>query len=132
MIASGLGYWRSVVDGNTTDPDTGGAGWVREPGSGVGIVPFSATPTFNFALADVLEITLTGNVTAATFTGFYPGQRGVVIIHQNATGGWTFAWPSPFSGWSGNPDPNASQTSNQKFIVDAESVPHPDGGMSVG
>jgi siroheme synthase len=26
--ASGQGYWLSLVDNNTTDPDTGGAGWV--------------------------------------------------------------------------------------------------------
>jgi hypothetical protein len=26
--ASGQGYWLSLVDNNTTDPDTGGAGWI--------------------------------------------------------------------------------------------------------
>jgi hypothetical protein len=30
LMASGLGYWRSVVDSNSTDPDTGGAGWVPD------------------------------------------------------------------------------------------------------
>jgi hypothetical protein len=33
LMASGLSYWRSIVDNNTTDPDTGGAGWVGEPGT---------------------------------------------------------------------------------------------------
>ena len=28
LAASGVGYWLSTVDNNTTDPDTGGAGWV--------------------------------------------------------------------------------------------------------
>lgn len=32
LMATGLGYWLSVVDNNTTDPDTGGAGWL--PGGG--------------------------------------------------------------------------------------------------
>lgn len=28
LKATGLGYWLSTVDNNTSDPDTGGAGWV--------------------------------------------------------------------------------------------------------
>lgn len=32
FMASGLGYWRSTADNNTTDPDTGGAGWVPDSG----------------------------------------------------------------------------------------------------
>ena len=28
LMASGVGYWLSIVDSNTTDPDTGGAGWI--------------------------------------------------------------------------------------------------------
>lgn len=43
LMASGLGYWRSTVDNNTTDPDTGGAGWVGEPGSlSVNVTPVTA------------------------------------------------------------------------------------------
>lgn len=33
LTADGLGTWRSVVDNNTTNPDAGGAGWVRSGGS---------------------------------------------------------------------------------------------------
>ena len=32
FMASGLGYWRSTVDSNATDPDTGGAGWIPDSG----------------------------------------------------------------------------------------------------
>ena len=35
LMASNVGYWRSIVDSNTTDPDTGGAGWVPDTRSGV-------------------------------------------------------------------------------------------------
>lgn len=35
-------YWQSTADNNTTNPDTGGAGWVSWPGSAT--VPWSAPP----------------------------------------------------------------------------------------
>ncbi|MHB1953094.1 MAG: hypothetical protein ACYCOU_05050 [Sulfobacillus sp.] len=30
FMASGAGYWRNIVDSNTSDPDTAGAGWVPD------------------------------------------------------------------------------------------------------
>ena len=46
LMASGAGYWRSTVDNNTTDPDTGGAGWVPDtPGTATASVYASAQQT---------------------------------------------------------------------------------------
>ena len=46
LMASGNGYWRSTVDANLTDPDTGGAGWaVDSLGLAVASVYASAQQT---------------------------------------------------------------------------------------
>lgn len=34
LNAAGSGYWLNTVDGNTSNPDTGGAGWVRDYATG--------------------------------------------------------------------------------------------------
>jgi hypothetical protein len=59
-------------------------------------VPFSATPTFDATSGSLFKITLTGDVTASTFTG--TGGLGLqpitFMIIQDGTGGHTFAWPA--------------------------------------
>jgi hypothetical protein len=42
LMASGVGYWISIVDNNVSDPDTGGAGWVPESKRAVASVYASA------------------------------------------------------------------------------------------
>jgi hypothetical protein len=48
LEASGNGYWRSIVDNNNTDPDTGGAGWVSFGGS---LPPLSSIASSVYASA---------------------------------------------------------------------------------
>lgn len=70
--ADGSGFWRNVVDGNTSDPDTGGAGWV------------SSSPLYSAAaLTGTDNVVLPGpsdyviNVASATnFTGFVAQRDG--------------------------------------------------------
>lgn len=45
LQASGLGYWLSIVDNNTSNPDTGGAGWMPEGGNTTSSVYASAQQT---------------------------------------------------------------------------------------
>jgi hypothetical protein len=45
LMAAGTGYWRSQVDNNTTDPDTGGAGWSPEGSTASSSVYASAQQT---------------------------------------------------------------------------------------
>jgi len=123
FMASGTGYWRSTVDNNVPDPDTGGAGWVSDAALPLIIsVAYSATPNFNCAagnpLIPVFQITLTGNVTGPTLTNAVPGQTVRFIIVQDSTGSRTFAWPSQVQN-GGAIDPTASTTSVQSFVVDA-------------
>jgi hypothetical protein len=113
LMAGGLGYWRSVVDGNTTDPDTGGTGWVQESGFSLQTVAYSATPAFNLSLGNILDLTLTGNA-APVLSG--TARIMVCIIHQDATGGHTLTWPASIPGTTIGSA--ANQTSVQAFILD--------------
>ncbi len=57
-------------------------------------VAFSATPTFDASVADTFTMTLTGNVTSSTITNPVAGKVIRFILTQDATGGWTFAFPA--------------------------------------
>jgi len=120
LMASGLGYWRSTVDGNTTNPDTGGAGWVQDSGFRLQTVAYSGTPAFNLNLGNIIDITLTGNA-APVLSGYAP--VAIVIVHQNSVGGWTFTWPSAMPG--APVGSAASQTSTQAFVLDGGSILRP-------
>lgn len=82
-------------------------------------VAFSATPTFNAALfaQPLFTMTLTGNVTSSTVTNAVAGQVITFEITQNATGGWTFAWPANFRGAMAIA-PDATLVSVQSFVYD--------------
>lgn len=57
-------------------------------------VAFSATPAFNASAYNQFSTTLSGNVTSSTLSGGYFGEFITFNICQDATGGWTFAWPT--------------------------------------
>lgn len=57
-------------------------------------VSFSATPSIDVSNGDPVDMTLTGNVTAATLTGGVDGQKITLRIRQDGTGGWTWAFDS--------------------------------------
>jgi hypothetical protein len=80
-------------------------------------VTFSATPTFNAALGNVFQITLTGNVTSSTLSNPKSGQLIVFKVCQDATGSRTFAWPSNVSNPS-TVDGTASGCTQQTFVYD--------------
>jgi hypothetical protein len=76
-------------------------------------VTFSATPTFNAALASTFKITLTGNVTSSTLTGMQSGQLLIFEITQDGTGNHSFVWPTTVL----NPDPidGVAQGAGKRF-----------------
>lgn len=65
--------------------------------TGVNPVSFSSTPAFDLSKGDQ-AITLTGNVSASSFSGLVKGEALFVQVCQDATGGWAFAWPTGFHG----------------------------------
>jgi len=84
-------------------------------------VPFSATPVFDLTKGNTFAITLSGNVTSSTMNqpGIKSGQILYLIACQNATGGFTFAFPSNFQ--SPSPvtvSPNANVCSASTWVWD--------------
>jgi hypothetical protein len=85
--------------------------------SGLNIVTFSATPTFDASLGNTQKITLTANVTSSTLSNASTGQAISFIICQDATGGRTFVWPTNVLGGMAIGS-TASKCSAQNFIFD--------------
>ena len=59
QMSSGAGLWRSTAENNTTDPDTGGAGWVAflAPGTMAGVVRLTGSTTLTAAqVGDLVEL----------------------------------------------------------------------------
>jgi hypothetical protein len=81
-------------------------------------VAFSAVPSFNGAIANGFDITLTGNVTASTFIN---GTSTIVSfrITQDATGGRTFVWPTNVRN-PGTISPAANSRSTQLFMLQTD------------
>jgi hypothetical protein len=80
------------------------------------VVLFSATPTFTASGSiQIFNLTLTGNVTSSTLSGAAANSILIFDICQNATGGWTFAWPTGFSA-AGAVSTTASSCSSQIFV----------------
>jgi hypothetical protein len=79
FMASGNGYWRSTVDNNVTDPDTGGAGWVPDAGAAVASVYAAEQNTIavgtNPVVFDTVEFDPTGmwNATNKQFIAPWSG-----------------------------------------------------------
>ncbi len=72
LMASGIGgYWRSIVDNNTSNPDAGGAGWVPDSGSALLVNPFSGGITFPANLFTVgTEIEVIASATGSSGASF--------------------------------------------------------------
>jgi hypothetical protein len=57
-------------------------------------VPYSATPIFPAASYSNFAIVLAGSVTSSTITGGTIGQIATIDVCQNATGTYSFVWPT--------------------------------------
>jgi hypothetical protein len=80
------------------------------------VVTWSGTPTFTLGFENVQKLTLTGNVTASTWTSSGALQQFLVVLCQNATGGYTFNWGRAVGG--GVPSTAANSCSAQMFYDD--------------
>lgn len=84
-------------------------------------VTFSATPTFDLSLGNTVKITLTANVTSSTWSNQRAGQETTMVICQNGTGGFTFAFPAATLG-AFTIGSTASKCSTQKFVSDGTNL----------
>lgn len=88
--------------------------------------PFSSTPTFISLFTPIVAfaMTLSGNVTSSTILTTFAGQIVIFKITQNATGGFTFAWPTNVQN-PGVIDPAANSKTVQAFYVSADGNLYP-------
>ena len=93
LMASGAGYWVSTVDNNTTDPDTGGAGWATVDTNSITALTGDATATGPGSAALTLAASgvTAGIYTAANITvdakGRVTAAANGAVFSGNATKG---------------------------------------------
>ena len=97
----------------------------------VNVVSYSATPTFDLATGNAFEITLTGNITSATFTHLKAGLAGTVKFLQDGTGGRTVVIAAWTNFCSVIPDANAFTVCGFKVNQDGTTVEGTGGVSSV-
>jgi len=110
-----------VVTGNVTVSGTLIAGNI--PGiipTGVVLVGYSSSPTFDASRGLEFKITLTGNVVSSLFINGTIGPSIIVFrIVQDSTGGRTFVWPTNVRN-GGTINNLANGRSMQAFAVDVD------------
>ena len=111
---SGVTVATSDIESTPVGTVTPAAGNFTSLATALDTMSFSATPTFPAGSYGYFTMTLTNNVTSSTLTGGVNGQQITFDICQNATGGYTFAWPSNLSG-----APAMNQSPNGCTIVQA-------------
>lgn len=77
-------------------------------------VAYAPSVVFNCTTNNGFQITLTGNVTASSFSGMAIGQEVTLVFVQDGVGGRTFVWPTGIT-TGGTPDPTPNAVSIQKF-----------------
>jgi hypothetical protein len=81
---------KGLVTGQTAVPISAGNAGVTQT-----TVPYSSSVTFTrFTNIQEFILTLSGNVTSSSTSGFTAGDIYYFEICQNSTGGYTLAWPS--------------------------------------
>jgi hypothetical protein len=119
LLQSGAYVFNGTIEADlSTLPQSFPSAASSVQGSEVTLQP-SATPTFNCGLVNgpvEFYLLLTENVTSSTLLPNFAGQIVLFRLVQNATGGWTFAWPSNVKNASVI-DGVAGSTTAQAFFV---------------
>ena len=91
---SGVTIGTSAINSTTIGQTIPAAGAFTSLAQAAQIVNFSVSPTFNASNYGVFFIQLSGNVTSSTLAGGQIGQQVILQVCENATGGYTFVWPT--------------------------------------
>ena len=89
--------------------------------SGLNVVTFSSTPTFDAEQGNVQKITLTGDVASSTLSNAVAGQHLDFVICQDGTGSHGFVWPTNVKGGM-TVGGTASTCSVQSFAYDGSNA----------
>lgn len=119
LRADGQGYWRNIVDANTSNPDTGGAGWSNVIGNMFGVgQTLTGTSLISAPTGSIIILN-----SAAGATATLPSAAGIAgqqyLIHvTNAGGNWNMASSSGvFNGSGLNAQTNFTATPLETFIA---------------
>lgn len=85
------GEWVEIVYDDTNAWTVHAFGSIAHAASGSIVQTFSATPTFDASQASAFQMTLTANVTSVTISNGSLGQRVVLTMIQDGTGGRSVA-----------------------------------------
>lgn len=86
MCTDGLGYWLNTSDNNTTDPETGGAGWVPEYAYGITAVTLTNANVTLTPLQGGRKILALSGTLAANLNLILPAYAKEWLIVNNCTG----------------------------------------------
>ena len=83
------GFWTSTVENNTSNPDTGGAGWVPTNFSGVSPISISSATTTLTTLQAAYPIIVFSGTLTANSTVIVPNFANEWIFVNNTSGAYT-------------------------------------------
>lgn len=100
-MSDGTGFWLSLVDANTANPDTGGAGWVPLGAYGVGLVTTTGgTTVVGSAIWKYGIIQIEGALTSNAVVEVPHVTQSWIVINQT-TGAFNVTVKTPDSGSTG-------------------------------
>lgn len=118
---NGNGVWINQVSGNTTDPDTGGAGWLPAAGVGASTVALAGSNVTLTALQAALPyIALTGTL-SANVNVIFPVNTGQSWIIANTTTG-AFTVTATTASGSGVTIPQTGTAAPTSIYCDAVNI----------
>ena len=90
LRSDGTGYWLNQTENNTTNPDTGGAGWVPDVKYGITAITGLTNANVTLAASQYAKniITLAGTLTANVQI-IFPAIVGEWVVVNNTTGAFT-------------------------------------------
>lgn len=92
LNTAGDGFWLNTTDGNTTNPDAGGAGWVPAFNYGeTAISTTGGTVTLTLLQSAKGVIAVTGTLSSNSTLVFPAGIQGDWILANDTTGGFTMS-----------------------------------------
>lgn len=89
MRSDGVGYWLNTAENNTTDPETGGEGWVPDYTYGIANVTMTSSNVTLTALEYGKRVIAISGTLTANLNLIFPAIVGEWVVINNTTGAFT-------------------------------------------